>query len=166
MAARQSLLPSAALLWLLIGFLVLLVPQWDRLPLWLLAACVLLATWRWLVQQGRLRLPGRWLRMAVMGTLIAIYIATVRAHFTVDTASSFFVLAVGLKWLETRTSRDFFVLFFILVYLAAVNFLFRQGIVWALLTLSGVVLLLMALQSLHTPAIVRSPLGGSNGWAG
>ncbi|MFL1405255.1 transglutaminaseTgpA domain-containing protein [Marinobacter sp. M1N3S26] len=160
MSTRAPILPSGALLWLLCGFLVLLLPQWDRLPLWLLAACLLLAGWRWAVQQGRVRLPGRWLRLGVMGTLVAAYVATVSGHFSVDTAASFFVLAVGLKWLETRTRRDFFVLFFILTYLAAVNFLFQQGIGWTLVTLAGIVLLLVALQMLHTPGASHSPARG------
>lgn len=163
---RQPLLPSAALFWLVCGFLLLLLPQWDRLPPWLLLACLALAAWRWLAQQGTVRLPGRWLRLAVMGCLIAIYIATVQGRFSVDTASSFFVLAVGLKWLETRSSRDFFVTFFILVYLATVNFLFKQGIGWTMVTLAGVVVLLVALQLLHTPSGSRSPMAGFRrlGW--
>ena len=160
MNRHSSMLPSAALGWLLSGFLILLLPQWDRLPVWLLVCCLLLAAWRWLAQQGRVRLPGRWLKLAVMGSLIAGYIATVSGHFSVDTAASFFVLAVGLKWLETRTSRDFFVLFFILVYLAAVNFLFRQDIGWTLVTLAGVVVLLVSLQLLHTPNTLRNPARG------
>ncbi|MFC4261222.1 transglutaminaseTgpA domain-containing protein [Marinobacter lacisalsi] len=160
MSVRAPMLPSGALLWLLSGFVVLLLPQWDRLPPWLIMACLLLAGWRWLVQQGRVRLPGRWLRLLVMGALIAAYVATVSGHFSVDTAASFFVLAVGLKWLETRDSRDFFVLFFILIYLAAVNFLFKQGIGWTLVTLAGVFILLVALNMLHTPGATRSPVTG------
>lgn len=154
------MMPSGALLWLLCGFVVLLLPQWDRLPPWLILACLLLAGWRWLAQQGRVRLPGRWLKLALMGALIAGYIGTVSGHFSVDTAAPFFVLAVGLKWLETRNSRDFFVLFFILAYLAAVNFLFNQDIGWTLVTLAGVFILLVALQLLHTPANTSSPAKG------
>ncbi len=160
MAVNQALLPTRALLWLLSGFLLLLVPQWDRVPAWLTVACLVLAGWRWLAQQGTVRLPGRWLRLAVMGSLIAAYIATVQAHFTVDTAASFFVLAVGLKWLETRNRRDFMVLFFILIYLATVNFLFKQGIGWTLVNLTGVVVLLVALQLLYSPAGARHPVTG------
>ncbi|MGM0569215.1 transglutaminaseTgpA domain-containing protein [Marinobacter sp.] len=151
MNVAVSLLPTRALLWLLCGFVLLLVPQWDRLPVWLIVACLALAGWRWLAQLGRVRLPGRWLRLTIMGGLIAVYVATVHGRFSVDTAASFFVLAVGLKWLETANRRDFFVLFFILVYLATVNFLFRQGIGWSLVTLAGVVVILVALQLLHTP---------------
>ena len=89
-------LPSRALLWLIASFALLLSPQWDRLPLWLIAACAVLAAWRWLAQYGRVRLPGRLLRTGILLVLIGVYVATVQGRFTVDTAASFFVLAVGL----------------------------------------------------------------------
>ena len=157
----EQVLPGSALIWLLASFAILLVPQWDRLPVWLLAACAALAGWRWLAQIGRVRLPGRWLRTGIMLVLMAIYIATVRGHFSVDTASSFFVLAVGLKWLETRNIRDFYVVFFILVYLATVNFLFRQDILWALVNFSAIALLLVGLQNLNAPDL---PAAARKGW--
>lgn len=152
-ASPAELVSGKALIWLIASFALLLVPQWDRLPVWLIASCVVLAGWRWLAQSGRLRLPGKWLRSAIMLALVAIYIATVQGRFTVETASSFFVLAVGLKWLETRSVRDFYVLFFILVYLATVNFLFRQEIHWSVINLAGVVLLLVGLQVVNAPDI-------------
>ncbi|NWO04888.1 MAG: DUF3488 domain-containing protein [Alteromonadaceae bacterium] len=157
----DKVLPGSALIWLLASFAILLVPQWNRLPVWLIGACVALAGWRWLAQTGRVRLPGRWLRMGIMLSLMAVYIATVRGHFSVDTASSFFVLAVGLKWLETRTARDFYVVFFILVYLAAVNFLFRQDILWAVVNFTAIGLLLAGLQTLNAPDL---PPSARKGW--
>ena len=95
--ATATNLPSRALLWLIASFALLLSPQWDRLPLWLIAACAVLAAWRWLAQYGKVRLPGRLLRTGIMLVLIGVYVATVQGRFTVDTAASFFVLAVGLK---------------------------------------------------------------------
>lgn len=157
----SGVLPSRALLWLIGSFVLLLVPQWDRLPLWLMAVCAILAAWRWLAQTGRVRLPGRWLRTAIMLVLVGVYLATVQGRFTVDTAASFFVLAVGLKWLETRSLRDFYVLFFILVYLATVNFLFHQEILWALLNFTGIAFLLVGLQVLNAPDL---PAGMTSGW--
>jgi transglutaminase-like putative cysteine protease len=159
--ATGSNLPSKALLWLIASFALLLSPQWDRLQLWLIAACAVLAAWRWLAQYGRVRLPGRLLRTGIMLVLIGVYVATVQGRFTVDTAASFFVLAVGLKWLETRSVRDFYVLFFILVYLATVNFLFHQEILWALVNFTGVALLLIGLQVLNAPEL---PGGMTSGW--
>lgn len=157
----KETIPGKALLWLIAAFAVLLVPQWDRLPVWLIAACVVLAGWRWLAQIGRVRLPGRWLRTGIMLILMAVYIATVQGRFTVDTAASFFVLAVGLKWLETRSARDFYVLFFILVYLATVNFLFRQDILWALVNFAAIALLLVGLQTINAPDL---PNAIGRGW--
>lgn len=153
-------IPSTALLWLIGSFALLLLPQWNRLPWWLIAACVVLAGWRWLAQSGRVRLPGRWLRTGIMLVLIGVYVGTVQGRFTVDTAASFFVLAVGLKWLETRSARDFYVLFFILVYLAAVNFLFQQDILWALLTFAAIACLLVGLQVLNAPDLPGSLKAG------
>ncbi|PXX91972.1 DUF3488 domain-containing protein [Marinobacter vulgaris] len=158
---RIELVSGRALVWLVASFALLLLPQWDRLPVWLIASCAALAGWRWLAQSGRLRLPGKWLRSGIMLLLVAIYIATVQGRFTVETASSFFVLAVGLKWLETRSVRDFYVLFFILVYLATVNFLFHQEIHWAVINLAGVALLLVGLQIVNAPDI---PGAMKSGW--
>ncbi|MBY6032462.1 DUF3488 and transglutaminase-like domain-containing protein [Marinobacter daepoensis] len=153
-------IPAPALLWLIASFGLLLIPQWDRLPWWLIAACVVLSAWRWLAQRGRVKLPGRLLRGGVMFALIGVYVATVQGRFTVDTAASFFVLAVGLKWLETRSNRDFYVLFFIQVYLAAVNFLFKQEIAWALLTFVAIGCLMVGLQVLNAPDVPESQSAG------
>ena len=160
MTGRLEDLPQRALIWLIVAFGILVLPQWDRLPVWLMAVCVVLASWRWLAQRGRLRLPGRWLRTAIMLAMVGVYVLTVNARFSVDTAASFFVLAVGLKWLETRTSRDFYVLFFILVYLATVNFLFQQGIGWTLVNLAGVAMLFIGLQVLNAPQLRNPGLAG------
>ncbi|HAC28432.1 MAG TPA: DUF3488 domain-containing protein, partial [Marinobacter hydrocarbonoclasticus] len=158
--ATIEAIPGNALLWLIASFALLLVPQWDRLPWWLIAACAVLASWRWLAQKGRVKLPGRLLRTGIMVTLIGVYAATVQGRFTVDTAASFFVLAVGLKWLETRSARDFYVLFFIQVYLAAVNFLFKQDIAWALLTFAAIGCLMVGLQILNAPDLPGSLRAG------
>ncbi|MGO1501807.1 MAG: transglutaminase TgpA family protein [Marinobacter sp.] len=159
---KQSVsLPSRALLWLIASFALLMTPQLDRLTPWLIFVCIALAGWRWLAQQGRVRLPGRWLRTGIMLVLVALYLIRVRGSFTVDTAASFFVLAVGLKWLETRTVRDFYVLFYILVYLATVNFLFHQEIHWALVNISAIAFLLIGLQVLNAPDL---PEGMKAGW--
>ncbi|MEP1216059.1 MAG: transglutaminaseTgpA domain-containing protein [Marinobacter sp.] len=160
-AETIELVSGRALIWLIASFALLLVPQWDRLPFWLIASCAGLAGWRWLAQSGRLRLPGKWFRSGIMLALVAVYIATVHGRFTVETASSFFVLAVGLKWLETRSVRDFYVLFFILVYLATVNFLFHQEIHWSVINLMGVALLLVGLQVVNAPDI---PGAMKSGW--
>lgn len=157
----RETLPRQALFWLMAGFVILLLPQWDRLPLWLEVVCVLLVSWRWLAHSGRIRLPGRPARLGITLLLAGIYAASVSGRFTMDTAASFFVLTVAMKWLETRTTRDFYVLFFILVYLVAVNFLFRQEIFWSLLNFLALGFLLTGLQVVNAPDL---PPGFASGW--
>ena len=41
--STMQAIPAGALLWLIGAFALLLAPQWDRLPLWLVAACAVLA---------------------------------------------------------------------------------------------------------------------------
>jgi transglutaminase-like putative cysteine protease len=159
-SVAPDLIPGAALVWLMGGFALLLLPQWDRLPIWLMVSCVVLAAWRWLAQTGKVRLPGKWSRSGLMIVLVGVYIATVQGRFTVETASSFFVLAVGLKWLETRTLRDFYVLLFILIYLSSVNFLFRQEIHWTVVNLAGVLVLFVGLQILNAPGLAGAVRSG------
>ncbi|MDX1554277.1 MAG: hypothetical protein R3198_16760, partial [Marinobacter sp.] len=47
-AETTELVSGRALIWLIASFALLLVPQWDRLPIWLIASCAGLAGWRWL----------------------------------------------------------------------------------------------------------------------
>lgn len=157
----REALPGQALFWLMAGFVILLLPQWERLPLWLEVVCALLVGWRWLAHSGRIRLPGRPARLAITLLLAGTYAASVSGRFTMDTAASFFVLTVAMKWLETRTTRDFYVLFFILVYLVAVNFLFRQEILWSLLNFLALGFLLTGLQVVNAPDL---PPGFASGW--
>ena len=163
---QAAQLPGKALLWLVAAFTLLLVPQWDRLPVWLLGICVALMGWRWLARLGRVRLPERWWRTGLVVVLGGVYLATVNSQLTVDTAASFFALCVALKWLETRSARDFYVLFFILLYMAAVNFLFHQAIHWTLLNFTAVMSLLLGLQVLNAPELPAGVRSGGRRLAG
>ena len=132
--------------WLLFGFALLILPQWARLPIWLVLVTSGLAIWAWAGKRFGVRMPGRVLRILLVLVLAVIFAVTVRGRFTVEAASDFFVLTVALKWLELRSRRDLYVLFFILCYLAAVNFLFRSSPGWALLDFVGILALFNALQ--------------------
>lgn len=144
--------------WLLLGFALLLAPQWGRLPIWLSVVTCALALWVWGGRRLGIRLPGRTWRILVVIALVLMYAVTVRARFTVETASDFFVLTVALKWLELHSRRDLYVLFFILCYLGAVNFLFRSGPGWTLLDVIGILALFNALQGAQGGTLRRSML--------
>jgi len=152
----DSTLPVGPLRELLIAFVVLASAQWGQTPLWILGVGLALGGWRYLAQIGKVRLPGRWFRVFLLVSLVAAFGLSVGGRFAVDTAAAFFLLVVGFKWLETRTSRDFYVMFFILIYLAAVNFLFHQAIGWALVNFVAVMILFNALWQLNSPGVKRA----------
>lgn len=141
--------------WLSLGYLLLLLVQFERQDVWLMLAVTLLAGWRWLALAGKIRLPGRFLRLLLVFSITGAFVAVNRGPFSVDLGASFFLLTLGLKWIELHTRRDFYVLFFILCYLAGVNFLFSQALLAALINFTGVILLFNALQWLNgmSPAL-------------
>lgn len=131
---------------LLAGFCLVLLAQFSRLPWWLtgLALSAALAGW-WMRRRGR---PPLSKTLLLVFTLVAVtgFWLVYRGQYTVDTAASFFVVTVALKWLELRQRRDLFVLFFILCYLVTVTLLFQDSIVWSLILLLVIFLLFNGLQ--------------------
>ena len=128
------------------AYALILLAQLGRLPLWLSGFAVVLGVLGWLIRrQGRRGIGGRWLALLALGAA-ALFWVYYRGQFTVDTAASFLLLTVALKWLELRRRRDLFILFFILCYLVVVTLLFHQSIVWAVVLLASLFLLFTGLQ--------------------
>lgn len=131
--------------WLLAYVLVLLA-QVGRLPLWLSGFAAVLGVAGWYMRRtGRRGIGGRWLAVLALAAA-ALFWWFYRGQFTVDTAASFLVLTVALKWLELGRRRDLFILFFILCYLVVVTLLFHQSILWAVILLASLFLLFTGLQ--------------------
>ena len=135
--------------WLLLGYALLMVPQWLRLGLWLGALTVALPILQIGATAGFWRHPGQVVRLLIVVLALILFVLTVGHQFSVQTVAAFFVLATALKWLEMRQGRDLFVMVFILQYLAAVNFLFKTGPGWAVMALIGILVLFNALASFH-----------------
>lgn len=131
--------------WLL-AFGLILLAQLQRLPLWLSLGALAAAFSGWLLQKRQRRgLGGFWLGMLAVASAAGFW-GYYRGQFTVDTAASFLVLTVALKWLELGRRRDLFILFFIQCYLAVVTLLFHQSMLWAGVLLASLFLLFTGLQ--------------------
>lgn len=128
------------------AYVLILLAQVGRLPLWLSGFAAVLGVLGWIIRrQGRRGIRGRWLAVLALGAA-ALFWVFYRGQYTVDTAASFLVLTVALKWLELRRRRDLFILFFILCYLVVVTLLFHQSILWAVVLLASLFLLFTGLQ--------------------
>ena len=128
------------------AFALILLAQVQRLPLWLSLGAGGAVLAGWILQRRRRRGVGRgWLGVLAVASAVGFW-GYYRGQFTVDTAASFLVLAVALKWLELGRRRDLFILFFIQCYLAVVTLLFHQSMLWAGVLLASIFLLFTGLQ--------------------
>ncbi|TVP58185.1 MAG: DUF3488 domain-containing protein, partial [Halomonadaceae bacterium] len=131
---------------LLAGFALVLLAQLNRLPWWLTGLALIAALAGWFIRRRGRRPLSKTLLLSLTLVTVAGFWVVYRGQYTVDTAASFFVLTVALKWLELRQRRDLFVLFFILCYLVTVTLLFQDSILWTLLLLLVIFLLFNGLQ--------------------
>ena len=152
MTASLELIPRRCIYWLLVGYVLLIIPGLPRLPLWQLAYAVILPVWHLGMTLGWWARLGAAVRMSLVLAGVGLFFGTLSGGFNVDSVARFFVLSLSLKWLELGRRRDVYVLVFILCYLAAVNFLFQTQVLWTLVNLGGVLTLFNALQWLQAPA--------------
>ncbi|NND46710.1 MAG: DUF3488 domain-containing transglutaminase family protein, partial [Woeseiaceae bacterium] len=124
-----SLLSS--LPWTLGALLVSFVPHIPYLPIWVTAAFVGCATWRYVIERRRSLLPSAGLRgLLALGCFLGV-LATYSSISGVGPGSALLAVMASLKLLETRKRRDQFVLLFISIFLV-MSSLLREQYLWSL----------------------------------
>lgn len=116
------------LAWALAAFGSAVLLHIDRLPLWIPAFATGAAIARVLLAMRGAGLPGQWLRV---GIAIALTIGVLAGFRTLNglAAGSALLVAMGsLKLLETRTSRDHYVILGVAFFLLLAACLDRQGL--------------------------------------
>lgn len=114
--------------WQLVALLAVVLPQYDRLPPWLLASVMLACAWRLPMVEHRISAPGMVLRMLM---LVAGLAGVYYSHLTLlgpEGGVSFLILGAALKLLESRNARDIFVLGILDFFILATAFLFSQSL--------------------------------------
>ena len=144
-------------LFLLVVIGWILLPQVERLPLWLSAIAGAILVWRgWISVQGR-SLPSRWWLVVLLLIATGLTFWTYRTLFGRDAGVTFIVLLLALKTLEIRAQRDAFVIFFLGFFTLLSNFFFSQSLLTAASMLVALLGLLTALVNAHMP-VGRPPL--------
>ncbi|MEB0134937.1 DUF3488 and transglutaminase-like domain-containing protein [Actimicrobium sp. CCC2.4] len=129
---------------LLVACLLVLLPHFFHLPLWISAGVVTLLGWRsWITWTGR-RLPPRWLLLPIAALAMGgIYLAY-RTFLGRDAGVAMLALLLILKLLEMHAKRDLFVVLFLSFFLLLTNFFYSQNIATALMMAIAVLALLTA----------------------
>lgn len=137
------------LLWLLASQALAVAPFMLHGPVWVPLSCLATLALRAIILQRGLRLPPRWLLVAILGLATAAVLAEFGTLIGRDAGTALLILLLGLKQFETRALRDA-VVGVMLGYLAlAALFLFTQSIPITLYALGCAALLTAALAALN-----------------
>jgi transglutaminase-like putative cysteine protease len=147
---------------LALSLVLVILPHLLRLPVWLDGLMLGLILWRWLYDAGRVRLPGRGLRLLLValgagGILLGFHTLIGR-----DAGSALILLLLCLKLTEMHQPRDFMVVLYLAYFIVIIGFLFSQSMFMALYMLLVLLALLTLQISLHhrpgPSASLRTPL--------
>lgn len=142
-------LTSTARHWQALALLVSVLPQYDRLPSWLLAATALACLWCLGPVRRRLPLPGTLMRIALLLAGLGGVYASHRTLLGPEGGVSFLIVAALLKMLESRVQRDAFVSAVLDFFVLATAFLFSQTLAVTLYVGAASVLVVAALLVLQ-----------------
>ena len=143
--------------------LLALAPHGARFPLLLDVGFVLACGWRYLGALGHLPLPDREHRVLWLAKLLLTLVASVAIYIAYhgklgrDSGVELLAALLGLKLLETRTPRDYYVVTLLCYFLVVTNFFYSQTMATALYMLGVVIAATTVLIQYNTPAAYRQP---------
>lgn len=144
--------------WVLITLVLSALPSLLRLPLWV-AGVALAGTILHYLRSFRKGWTGRIASFAMLGGAAAGIWFSFGSFFTGNAVLSFFITVVFLKWGESHTRRDYLLLIFAAVILAAVGALYFENLLSLIHMLLVVFSLTMSLTAIHMdPAALRKRL--------
>ncbi len=134
----------ASLPWTLLALAFALLPHVPYLPVWITAALLTCAIWRYSIEVRRKPVPPVLLRASLA---LACFLGVLYTYSTISgvgPGSALLAVMAALKLLETRQRRDQFVLLFIAIFLV-MSSLLREQHLWSLPYLvAGVILIMTA----------------------
>ena len=161
---RHNQPPGAeALGWLCGGLVLCILPHLRHMPLWIVTASVVLILWRLGGALRRRSAPANLPSLRHVPALIAVAgFAGVFSHYHTlvgrEAGTAMLVLLAGLKILETRSGRDFYVSVFLGFFIIVTNFFYTQSIAMAMYMIVTVVALTTALITHNDTVQSRTPV--------
>jgi transglutaminase-like putative cysteine protease len=150
-------IPRAALSWILLAVMLVIIPQSLRMPLWISAIALACISWRWLIYAGKLGYPGRSLRVLIVIFTLAISITQLRSlGVGLDSAASLLTLGFVFKLIEMRYKRDIYVVISLCFVMSMVQFLYSQSALSTLYIALIVLVITAAMIALNRSSLVAN----------
>lgn len=143
--------PGTTLYWLLAALVWTLLPHLFRLPVWITGLTLALGVGRLLIYRRGLRLPPRWLLIAIALAGAFGVIAQYGTLLGRDAGVALLSLMLAFKLMEMRTLRDTMLVVFLGYFLVITNLFYSQEILLALYLLVAVWMLTATLLELTHP---------------
>ena len=137
--------------WLLAAQLAAIAPQWDHLPVWLMAAVAAACLWRTPRVEISLPPPGFFARVLLLLMGMAGVMHSYNTLIGPEAGTAFLIVCMAAKLLEMRTWRDCHVVVILGFFVAATNFLFDQSLGQTLYIGAVLVLIVGSLLVMHQP---------------
>jgi transglutaminase-like putative cysteine protease len=148
-------IPRAALSWILLAVMLVIIPQSLRMPLWISVIALACISWRWLIYAGKLGYPSRSLRVQIVIFTLAISITQLRSlGVGLDSAASLLTLGFVFKLIEMRYKRDIYVVISLCFVMSMVQFLYSQSALSTLYIALIVLVITAAMIALNRSSLV------------
>lgn len=142
-------IPHHALIYIMIAQAAVMLPHIQTSLTWLPILALICASWRWLIFLGWYPFPSWKIKLVISAFSSILILSTTSTTHSLETWSSFLILAFSLKLLEAKTRRDTYVIIFLAYFLIAVNFIYSQSIALTLYQMLASILTTAALISMH-----------------
>lgn len=142
---RIRLNPAAArieYIWLFAAVSLAIIPHILRVPVWITVLFFLLALWKLLFDDPT-RKPGFFFQLTKLAIIVIIVTGTLITYGTLtgrDAGISLLIMLTGMKYLETKKRRDFYITCYIGMFLLLTTFLYNQSILTAIYMVIAVII--------------------------
>ena len=153
---NPTAMPSnTALIWLMASLFLAALPHFYYQPSWVSLLFLLMLVWRGLAIRQHWPLPGRHHRtLSMVQWLIALIALGLMMNsygnlIGRDAGTALLIVMLGLKVVEIRNHRDYYISCFLGYFLVVTNFLYSQSIPTVLLMFIVIILMTSCLISLN-----------------
>jgi transglutaminase-like putative cysteine protease len=149
MIRRLRVISQDTVFWVVVPLLLILLPHFQRLPLWMSATVVALFIWRLLAIVKPALMPPKWLLLIIVLCTAIPALFSYGTLFGKTAGTAILAILLGIKLLESRQRRDYMLLIALSFFVIVTNFLFSQTIPTVIYMLLTVLVLVMSLIYLN-----------------